>query len=131
MTAHLMVRHSIPSGPQFISIIWLVTFCQLPHHTEIRCLNKTTFIRATDSLHMTVKQTATILFFSNEIWVNLSEYVHSKNNRYSAEMACKCTTRHYMTSKLVCGVLRVQLEILGSFSFWDNKFTTMLPAFWQ
>ena len=31
------------------------------------------------------------------------------------QMERKCTTRHYMTSKLVCGVLWVQLEILSSF----------------
>ena len=37
----------------------------------------------------------------------------------------------YMTSKLVCGVLLVRPEILVSFSFCDNKFTTMLPPFWQ
>ena len=36
-----------------------------------------------------------------------------------------------ITSKLVCGVLWVRPEILVSFSFWDNKFTTMLPPFWQ
>jgi len=29
---------------------------------------------------MTEKQIPTLLLFRNEIWVNLSEYVHSKNN---------------------------------------------------
>jgi len=33
---------------------------------------------------MTVKQTATLHLFSNEIWVNLREYVYSKDNMYSA-----------------------------------------------
>ena len=78
-----MVRHSIRSGPQFMSLISLVTSCQLPYHTEIRCLSKPTFIRSTHCSHMTVTQTGTLLLFSNEIWVNLREYVHSKNNRYS------------------------------------------------
>ena len=47
------------------------------------------------------------------------------------KMARKCTTRHYMMPKFVCGVLWVQLEILVSFSFLDNKFTTMLPTIWH
>jgi len=84
LTAHLLARHSIRSGPQFISLISLVTSCQLPYHTEIRCLSKLTFIPATDGPHMTVKQTATLHLFSNEIWVNLREYVYSKDNMYSA-----------------------------------------------
>ena len=111
-------------SPQFILLISSVTSCQLPYHNEIRCLSKPTFIRATDSHHKMVKQTATLRQYKNEIWVNLSEYVHSKNNSYSVVNCTKCTTRHYRTSKLVCGVLWVQLELLVSFSFWDNKFTT-------
>jgi len=79
-----MARYPICKGPQFISLISLVTSFRIPYHIEIRCLSKPTIIRVTDSRHKMVKRTATFLLFSNEIWVNLSEYVHSKNNRYSA-----------------------------------------------
>ena len=89
---------------KFILLIWLVTSCQLPYHTANRCLSQPNFIRATHCHNMTVKQTPTLLF-SNEICVILGQYVHSKNNRYSAEMACKRTARHYMWSELMCGVL--------------------------
>jgi hypothetical protein len=78
-----MARYPIYKGPQFISLISLVTSFRIPYHIEIRCLSRPTIIRATDSRHKTVKRTATLLF-SNEIWVNHSEYVHSKNKRYSA-----------------------------------------------
>ena len=71
----------ISFDPQFILLKSLVTSCQLPYHIEIRYFSKPTVIRA-DSPHLKVKQTATLLF-SNEIWVILCEYVHSKNNRYS------------------------------------------------
>ena len=82
LTAHLLARYSIRSSPQFISLISLVTYCQLPYHIANRCLGKPNFIRATHCRHITVTQTGTLLF-SNEICVNLREYVHSKNNRYS------------------------------------------------
>jgi len=61
LTAHLLAIHSIRSGPQFISLISLVTSCHKTYHIEIRCLSKPTIIRATDSRHKTVKQTATLL----------------------------------------------------------------------
>jgi hypothetical protein len=67
LTAHLLTRHSIRSGPQFISLISLVTSCQLPYHIAFRCLSKPTFIRATDRRHMAVKQTATLLFSIQDV----------------------------------------------------------------
>jgi len=56
---------------------------ELIYHIKIRCLSKTTIIHATDNRHKTAKLNATLLF-NNEMWVNLSGYMHSKNNRYSA-----------------------------------------------
>jgi hypothetical protein len=73
------------SGPKFISLISLITSFQLHYHTEIRWLNEPTINRSTGSRHMTEKQTPTFFLYSNEICVNLREYVHSKNNRYSAK----------------------------------------------
>jgi len=54
---------------------------------------------------MTAKQAATLLLFSNGIWINLREYAHSKNNRYSAENDTSLHMRHYMMPELDCGVL--------------------------
>jgi hypothetical protein len=77
---------------------------------------------------MTEIQTATHLLFNNEICLTSMKIFTEMIRGTLRKMTCKCTTRHYMTSKLVCGVLWVQLEILGSFSFCDIKFTTMTPT---